>query len=170
MTVSIRPARPEDADFLAALAGDDDVLPFLSRRTAQDRDAVLAELDRAAREPTAFGRYVIEVDGELAGSLGFEVLNERNRIVRAERLALDPRFRGRGIADEAARQLQRLLLRDLGYHRIELQVYGFNERALRHAERVGYVREGVLRQAYWRHGEWQDAVVFSLLADELPDE
>ena len=169
MSVAIRPARPDDADFLAGLAAADDVEPFLSRRTARDREAVLAELERAAREPQAFGRYVVEVDGERAGSLGYEVLNERNRIVRAERLALDARFRGRGIADDAARQLQRLLLRDLGYHRIELQVYGFNEHAVRHAERVGYVREGVLRRAYWRHGEWQDAVLFSLLAEELRD-
>jgi nitroimidazol reductase NimA-like FMN-containing flavoprotein (pyridoxamine 5'-phosphate oxidase superfamily)/RimJ/RimL family protein N-acetyltransferase len=168
--VRIRPAGPDDVDFLVGLASSGDVEPFLSRRTASDRESVLAELERAGEDPVAFGRYVIEVDGERAGSLGWERLNERNRIVRAERLALDPRFRGRGIADDAARQLQRLLLRDLGYHRIELQVYGFNERALRHADRVGYVREGVLRKAYRRHGEWQDAVLFSLLADELPDE
>jgi RimJ/RimL family protein N-acetyltransferase len=166
--VRIRPAAADDVDFLAGLLSDDDVEPFLAGRP-HDRGALVAEVERAAREPRAFGRYVIEVDGERAGSLGFERLNERHRIVRGQGIAVVPGFRGRGIADEAARQLQRLLLRDLGYHRIELQVYGFNERALRHAERVGYVREGVIRKAYWRHDAWQDAVLFSLLADELPD-
>jgi len=62
------------------------------------------------------------------------------------------------------------LLVDLGFHRIELQIYGFNERALAHAERCGYVREGVKRRAYLRGGEWQDAVLFSLLQEELPGE
>ena len=37
----------------------------------------------------------------------------------------------------------------------------------RPGERAGFVREGVKRKAYLRHGEWQDAVLFSLLAEEL---
>jgi len=31
----------------------------------------------------------------------------------------------------------------------------------------GFVREGVKRRAYMRHGEWQDAVLFSLLREDL---
>ncbi len=59
------------------------------------------------------------------------------------------------------------MIRELGYHRLQLEIYGFNERAIAHAERSGFVREGVRRQAYWRHGEWVDGVLFGLLADEL---
>jgi aminoglycoside 6'-N-acetyltransferase len=166
----VRPAEPAEVDFLVELLNDAEVEPFLGGRSARAREELLAEIERAAREPVAFGRLVIEVDGEPAGTMGYERTNERSRIVRLERLALHPRARGRGIADEAARLLQRHLIRELGYHRLELQIYGFNERALRHAERAGFVREGVLRQAYERHGEWQDAVLFSLLAEELPDD
>ena len=79
---------------------------------------------------------------------------------------MHPDFRGRRVADEGARLLQRLLF-DLGYHRLELACYGFNERAITHAERVGFVREGVKRRAYLRHGEWQDAVLFGLLREDL---
>ena len=46
-------------------------------------------------------------------------------------------------------------------------MYGFNERAVAHAERCGYVREGVKRRVYLKDGEWVDAVLFSLLEDEL---
>ncbi len=38
-----------------------------------------------------------------------------------------------------------------------------------HADRVGYVREGVKRKAYLKDGEWQDAVLYSMLQDELPN-
>ncbi|MDE3026408.1 MAG: GNAT family N-acetyltransferase, partial [Acidobacteriota bacterium] len=70
--------------------------------------------------------------------------------------------------DDLARAFQRLVLRELGFHRLEIQIYGFNERALAHAERVGYVREGVKRKAYRKNGEWQDAVLYAMLEDELP--
>jgi RimJ/RimL family protein N-acetyltransferase len=80
---------------------------------------------------------------------------------------LAPEFRSRGIADSAARLLVRHLLFDLDYHRVQLECYGFNERAIRHAERAGFVQEGVKRGAYWRHGEWVDGVLFGLIREDL---
>jgi RimJ/RimL family protein N-acetyltransferase len=170
MSVAFRRARPDDVEFLLELVNDGDVRPFLSIRTADERDAVVAEIERSEREPDAFGRFVIEVDGERAGSLGFHVANEPNRIARLERLAVHPRFRGRRIADEAARAFQRHVLVELGYHRLEMEIYGFNERAQAHAERVGWVREGVKRRAYEREGEWEDGVMYALLREDLADE
>jgi RimJ/RimL family protein N-acetyltransferase len=61
------------------------------------------------------------------------------------------------------------VLLDLGYHRLELEIYAFNERALAHAERAGFVREGVKRKAYFRHGDRVDAVMFALLREDLAE-
>ena len=167
MTISARRARPDDVDFLLELVTHEDIEPFLGGRAARSRVELLAEIERSEREPQSYGRFVIEVDGERAGSLGFEVANERSKIAHLERLAVHPRFRGRRIADEAARRFQRYLFDDLGYHRLQLEIYAFNERAIAHAERSGFVREGVRRKAYLRHGEWQDAVLFGLLREDL---
>jgi RimJ/RimL family protein N-acetyltransferase len=165
--VELRRARPPDADFLLELVEDDDVRSFLGPRTASSREEVREEIERSLAEPEAFGRFVIELDGEPAGMLGFHVANERSRIARLERLAIHPRFRGRRLADEAARLFQRLLLVELGYHRLELEIYAFNERACAHAERAGFVREGRKRKAYLKDGEWVDSVLYALLAEEL---
>lgn len=167
VATALRPARADDLDFLVELANHPDVEPFLSGRQPRDRETLAAELERG---PDHFCRLVIEVAGERAGTVSWEVVNERSSIVRLERLALHPAFRGRGIADEATRQLQRHLLLERGFHRLELEVYAFNERALAHAERVGYVREGVKRQSYLRHGRWNDAVLFSLLREDIDRE
>ena len=158
---------PDDVDFLVELLADEDVRPFLGPRTSLDRESLAGEVGRSEREPEQFGRFVIEVDGERAGALGFHVANEPSRIARLERLAVHPDFRGRGVADEASRQFQRLLLVELGFHRLELEVYAFNERALAHNDRVGFVREGVKRRAYLRDGEWVDSVMYALLREDL---
>jgi RimJ/RimL family protein N-acetyltransferase len=110
---------------------------------------------------------LIEADGKRAGALGYREVSELHRIAQLEALAIHPDFRRRGIADEAARLAQRYLFLELGYHRIELACYGFNDAAIRHSERAGFIREGVKRRAYLRHGEWQDAVLFSLLREDL---
>jgi RimJ/RimL family protein N-acetyltransferase len=165
--ISIRRARADDLDFLVVLANHEEVHPFLGARAPRSRDEIAAEIERSSADPTRFGRFVVEVDGLPAGVTGFEIANVRSRIARLERLAVHPEFRGRGVGDEAARLLQRHLLAELGFHRLQLEVYGFNERALRHADRAGYVREGVRRRAYWRHGEWVDGVLYGLIREDL---
>jgi RimJ/RimL family protein N-acetyltransferase len=165
--ISIRRARGDDLDFLEGLVNHQDVQPFLGGRAARDRETLTQEIGRSSGDPTAYGRFVIEVDGRRAGVMGFEVANRRSRIAHLERLAVHPDFRGRHIADEAARLLQRHLVVDLGYHRLELEIYGFNERAQRHAERAGFLREGVRRNAYWRHGDWMDGVLYALIREDV---
>jgi RimJ/RimL family protein N-acetyltransferase len=167
VTVSIRRATPDDVDFLVSLVTHDDVEPFLAAVRAKDRDDVLEEVERSQSEPDAFGVFVIEVEGELAGTMHFERTNRRSRIASLGGLAVHPEHRGRRIADEAARMFQRHLLEDLGFHRLQLEIYGFNERAQRHAERAGFTREGVRRKAYWRNDEWVDGVLYGLVAEDL---
>ena len=167
MNVSIRRARADDADFLVDLVTHDEVEPFLAAVRAKGPDEILAEIERSEDEPDAFGLFVVEVDGERAGTMRFDRGNARSRIANLGGLAIHPDFRGGKVADDAARLFQRHLFDDLGFHRAQLEIYGFNERAMRHAERAGFVREGVRRKAYWRNEEWVDGVLYGLLADEL---
>lgn len=167
--ITLRRALPEDAGWLAALYADGDVEPFLGGQHAQGETAVLAAIERSQREPERFGRMIVELDGERAGALGYHETNERSRIAGLEALAVHPDFRRRGVADEGARLVQRYLIFERGFHRLELACYGFNAAAIRHAERVGFVREGVKRKAYLRHGEWQDAILFALVREDLEE-
>ena len=169
MSVELRRADRSDAEFLLELVTGDETREFLGRPPGT-LDEVVADIERSEQEPETFGWLVAEADGERVGSASYHVVNERNRIVEGGRLAVHPRCRGRRLGDEIARAFQRLVLGELGFHRLEIQIYGFNERAVAHAERVGYVREGVKRKAYEKLGEWQDAVLFSMLQDELPSE
>ena len=162
--MNLRRARPEDLDFLVELYAGEDVRPFLAGGGRYDADALAGEI---AAEPPQGELLLIEVDGEAAGALRWRLESERNRIAQLGRIAVHPSFRGRRLADDAARLLQRRLLGELGFHRLQLEVYGFNERAMRHAERSGFVREGVKRKAYLRDGEWVDGVLYGLVAEDL---
>jgi RimJ/RimL family protein N-acetyltransferase len=167
VTVSIRRAGADDAEFLAELVTHDEVEPFLAAVGPKRRDEILAEIARSDADPDAFGVFVIEVEGVRAGTMKFERTNQRSRIASLGGLAVHPDFRGGKTADAAARLLQRHLIDDLGFHRLQLEIYGFNERAMRHAERAGFTREGVRRKAYWRQDEWVDGVLFGLVAEDL---
>ena len=158
MRVSIRPASADDVDFVADLYTHDEVRPYLAAGRPYGREWVVEHLD---------GLIVAELDGERAGAMVWEVRSERNGIVHVGGLAVHPDFRGRRLADAAARLLQHHLIRERGFHRIELEIYGFNERAQAHAERAGFVREGVKRNAYRRGDGWVDGVLYAVVAEDL---
>jgi RimJ/RimL family protein N-acetyltransferase len=169
VSVSIRRAGPGDVEFLVELFTHPEVEPFLAAVRPKDPDGVRAEVERSVAEPDAYGVFLVEVDGVRAGTMHFERVNRRSRIADLGGLAIHPDFRGSRVSDEAARLFQRHLVRELGFHRLQLEVYGFNERAMRHAERSGFTREGVRRKAYWRNDEWVDGVLFGLVAEDLEE-
>jgi RimJ/RimL family protein N-acetyltransferase len=164
VSVSIRRAGGLDVDFLVELYADEDVRHFLAAGGSYDRAGVTSRIEQDAE---AGGLLVIELDGKPAGAMAWELKNRRSGIANVSGIAVHPDFRGRRLADDAARLLQHHLIRELGFHRIELEIYGFNERAQRHAERAGFVREGVKRKAYARDGGWVDGVLYALLAEDL---
>jgi RimJ/RimL family protein N-acetyltransferase len=167
----LRRATAADVEFLAALAVNEEIAPFMAAVSPRDPDGFLDEIERAVEAPHEQGRFVLEVEDDetvwLAGSIAFAVANRRSRIAELYGLMLHPDFRGRGLASAATEAFTRLLLHDLNYHRVELECYGYNERAVAHFERSGFVREGVKRKAYWRNGEWVDGILLGLVREDL---
>ncbi|MBL1085871.1 GNAT family N-acetyltransferase [Streptomyces actinomycinicus] len=82
------------------------------------------------------------------------------------RICLVPGTYGSGLGTEATRLIVGYGFEALGLHRISLEVYAFNPRARRAYEKVGFVAEGVLRDALLWEGERVDATVMSILAPE----
>jgi RimJ/RimL family protein N-acetyltransferase len=164
MSISLRRAGSSDLDFLTGLYADGAVRPFLAAGGRYERDGIAEQLER---DPEEGGLLVIELDGDRAGAMFWERANVRSRIAHVSGIAVHPDFRGRRLADDAARLLQHHLIRERGFHRLELEIYGFNERAQRHAERAGYVREGVKRKAYRQGDGWVDGVLYAIVEEDL---
>jgi RimJ/RimL family protein N-acetyltransferase len=170
VNVTIRRARADDVGFLVELVTHEDVEPFLAAVRPKSHEGVLADIERSEAEPEAFGLFLIEVDGVRAGTMSFSRANQRSRIADLGGLAVHPDFRGGKVADTAARLFQRHLFDELGFHRVQMEIYGFNERAQAHAERAGFTREGVRRKAYWRNEHWVDGVLYGLVVEDLADQ
>jgi RimJ/RimL family protein N-acetyltransferase len=74
---------------------------------------------------------------------------------------------GKGIMTEALGAVLGLGFRELGYAKIEADVFTMNERGLRLVEGLGMRREGTIRRALRKRGEWVDLAVYGMLAEEF---
>jgi RimJ/RimL family protein N-acetyltransferase len=78
-----------------------------------------------------------------------------------------PWGRNLGLATEATAAIARWVLVDCGFERLELRAATGNIASQRVAEKAGFVREGVARNAGITHGGRVDLVVFSLTRADL---
>lgn len=81
-------------------------------------------------------------------------------------ISIKKQYQGKGYGKEAINWSLNWAFRVAGMHAFRLSCFSFNEGAVRLYERIGFVREGVNREAYFYDGEWYDRVMFSLLEKE----
>jgi RimJ/RimL family protein N-acetyltransferase len=104
--------------------------------------------------------------GELAGEGVLWGIDLHNRFAHAG-LSLRPAFRGRGLGTDVVRVLCRYGFNVRGLHRMQLETLADNAAMIAAAERLGFTREGTLRNASWVNGRWADDVIFGLLDTEF---
>ena len=74
---------------------------------------------------------------------------------------------GKGYGTDVGHLLLDYAFIRLGFHRVSIGVVGFNKRALRFWESLGFKKEGVERDEYYYDNEYSDGVMMSILEDEF---
>lgn len=126
-------------------------------------DAV--EQDRTIRDDGG-NALVEQLDGTVIGTMSWHaVIYGPNLESRAWNIGitLAPAARGNGYGGEAQRLLADYLFSRTDANRIEAQTDVENIAEQRALEKAGFVREGVVRGAQFRHGTWHDLVTFAII-------
>jgi ribosomal-protein-serine acetyltransferase len=109
--------------------------------------------------------YGIWENDVLVGEIARTSNNERNRYCSMS-YWLDASAQGRGIVFRSAKRLLEHQFRDLDMNRVEIRVATGNGRSRAVVEKLGFRREGLLRQIEWIGDRFMDHEVFSLLRNE----
>lgn len=73
---------------------------------------------------------------------------------------------GKGIGTDAMSLILEFAFSELNLHRVYLQVFDFNKRAINLYEKIGFTHDGKFREALYRTGKWHDIVIMSILKNE----
>jgi len=105
------------------------------------------------------------VDGRIAGGLGCHPINWPNRQCSVG-YWIEASHQGRGIMTSACSSLLDYLFDEVGLHRVTIQCGTGNHKSCAIPERLGFVREGVIRHGEWVNDRWLDLVVWGMLEDD----
>ncbi|HZU66520.1 MAG TPA: GNAT family protein [Ktedonobacteraceae bacterium] len=112
---------------------------------------------------------VVNYDDEVVGSVSYH--QERygpneGSIAYNIGISLSPEYRGKGYGSEAQKLLAAYLFAIYPIMRVEASTDIENIPEQKALEKAGFQRDGVMRKAQWRTGDWHDIVVYSKLRGE----
>ena len=107
-------------------------------------------------------RFAIEVDGEAAGGLGFELHDDVERVSAEIGYWLGRRHWGRGIMSAAVSAATAYAFRAFEITRVYALPFSRNVASGRVLEKAGYTREGVLRRSAIKDGVVLDQDLFAI--------
>lgn len=163
----LRPYRTQDALAICSLADDFMVSRWMTQSfpypyTRRDADEWIELTTNDSRE----GHFAIEVDGLLAGGVGYDPRYGEHAGTATFGYWLGRAYWGRGIGTDAARALSDYALTIGGLRRLEASVFAQNVASVNVLEKCGFRLEGVLPRLYVdREGAVCDAMLFGRLAE-----
>jgi RimJ/RimL family protein N-acetyltransferase len=161
-TCELRSWRLRDLDSMVAHANNRNIWINLRDRfphpyTARDGRAFL-KYALAQQPETAFA---IAVNGDAVGAIGFQILNDVERVSAEIGYWVGEPFWGRGIATEALVALTRYAIAGHGLTRIYAVPFAWNAASCRVLEKAGYVLEGRLRRSAVKDGKVTDQLQYA---------
>jgi len=165
----LREAKPADRDGLFAMYADEEVMRYMPLdpfESVEEADDELGWHARIFREGTGI-RWMLEDrdSGAFVGTCGFlGIEREHNRMEIGYDLA--PAFWGRGLMPEAVHAALGFGFGPLGANKIEARVDPGNAASIRLMDKLGFTREGLLRQHEYEKGRYVDLAAYSMLKSE----
>lgn len=115
-------------------------------------------------------RYVIlDENNLLIGTIGFKELNIPGRSASLYIVIGNKTYWGKGYGTDALIIFARFLFTQWNFHRISLDTWDENIRAIKAYEKVGFKIEGRQREARYVLGNYHDSILMGLLRREFLD-
>jgi len=159
---TLRPWRTDDEATLARIANDRHVSRYMTARfpypyTLEDARWWISRCNESG-QPT---NYAILVDGKIVGGCGYEVGQFEWAHSAEIGYWLSPRYWGQGIATAAFACLTDHAFQTPAILRLQATIHSPNGASARVAEKCGYIREAILRNAISKDGEIYDALIYA---------
>jgi RimJ/RimL family protein N-acetyltransferase len=162
--IYFRPLELEDEPLLRRWINDPNVWSTLLRRTPQNAIREREWIEKLYKDPAEVAVGIVVKDGDvLIGAAGLHAIDPVHRHAVFGILIGEIEQQNRGYGTEATRLIARYGFEVLNLHRISLEVFADNPRAIKVYERSGYALEGRERQRWFLHGHYVDGLRYGIL-------
>jgi RimJ/RimL family protein N-acetyltransferase len=164
--IRLRALEEKDVSFFQTY--DDEVMRNFNEIQLPETSQQILEWMQTEQKPKAEDQFfwiAEDVDGNVIGEIGTSQCKRRHGTFKYG-IALSRNYHGKGYAKEMILLVLRYFFMELRYQKVTPHVYSFNEPSIKLHERMGFVREGQLRNMVYTNGQYYDAIYFGMTKQE----
>lgn len=167
--VYLRPIENEDLDFFyTETLWDVEGRRLTGTQTVFSRTGVQNWFDSISTDSSRIDLLIcLQENNQPIGDIAMLDINHQNRNSVVRISIFKREFLGKGYGTEAMSLLLKFGFEILNLHRIGLDVYAFNKRAIKSYEKLGFKQEGIIRDELFYDGEYHDSIIMGVLKDEF---
>ena len=159
----LRPFKKGDEFSLAKNINDkriirNTLIPFFPYTLKNAKDWVNKNLKEDKKKKPAMINFVIDINGEIAGSAGFDRIEGHRAEIGCW---LAKRYWNKGIMTKVVKLITKLGFEKLGFKRIYAYSFSFNKPSMRVLEKAGYKFEGILKKNTKKDKKFIDDYLFA---------
>ena len=162
----LRPLRESDAGAMLGICSDHRVMRYWSTKPWESIEQAHAMIDRNLKAMAAGSNLTLGLertqDGALIGTCTLFAISQECRRAEVGYIMASQAW-GNAYMDEALRALLNFGFNELKLNRVEADVDPRNEASAKSLQRLGFVKEGYLRERWIVGNEVSDTVLYGLL-------
>lgn len=165
--VYLRPLTMADADLYFGTLFDPEARRLTGTQVSFTYEQIERYIDAKSQDRSSVLLLIaLKETDEVIGDIAIQSIDPMNRNANIRIAISQSEQQGKGYGSEAMRLMLDYGFGILNLHRIELNVFAYNERAYRAYEKLGFVKEGVQREALYYNHEYHDSIQMAMLEDE----
>lgn len=127
---------------------------------------IIKEIKNLVRKKKRFSFVILDkIDKKIIGSCELHKIEIENKFGKLN-CWLIPSYRGKGYSNDAISTLINFAFTRLRLNKLNWEVFSFNRRSQRFAEKMGFKKEGIERERHLVKGKFIDRIIYSLLKSE----
>ncbi|MBU7011990.1 MAG: GNAT family N-acetyltransferase [Theionarchaea archaeon] len=164
--VQLRPLERKHLQKCVEWLNDPEVTEHLSMSEPMSMEGEQRWYENLLRDKSSRVYAIETLEGNHIGNVGFHNLDLHDRKAELGIFVGEKKLWGKGYGTEAILLALKLAFEGLNLNRVYLRTFSENKRAQKCYEKVGFKKEGVLREDSFKSGKYVDSFIYSVLARE----
>jgi RimJ/RimL family protein N-acetyltransferase len=169
MNIEFRNLQPSDKEYFFSWIKDKDVIKYSLAKFQKMNcnDEISVWFDLLLADKSSYNKAIVDITTKkLIGYAGISKISETNLSGEYFIFMGDKSYYGNGIGTFTTKEIVKRGFQELGLNRIMLTVSEKNVGAIKAYKNADFKTEGIMRQAFYRDGNFHDKIIMSILKDE----
>lgn len=172
MNIKLRDLVQSDKKYFFLWIKDKDVIKYSLSvfQKMNNTNEISHWFDTLLSDKSSYNKGIVDIEnGKLIGYAGITQINEINLSGEYFIFIGDKSYHGKGIGTFVTKEIVKYGFQVLGLNRIMLTVSEKNIEAIKAYKNANFKTEGIMRQAFYRNGQFHNKIIMALLREEWID-